>query len=191
MKRAIVGLFLLLTTSANAANVRFYESNKNKDWEIFGVVKSDKGIPYDRCLMQRSYKDGSYIQLIKDLSNNQTHMLIANAEWNLTVTPENKPDGKSRIFFIRNSEIADGSSNFFIIGKKEIIFPDLNEEFLRNWIEYKAVLVIMPPEYNFVKFTLDNTTNALMELVDCIKTYNKLPQKKQTPILPNAVERKA
>lgn len=192
MKRLIaIAVIVMLSTAASASD-RFYESSKTGDWKVFGVFKN-KDNPNsvgDSCLMQRDYDDGSYVQLFKDLNDNEILMWVKNSGWNFVLEDEKEKQGIATFVFRNAHKKESGPKDFRVQGRHLIVFRQLNEKFLVRWFEDQDLTVEMPGSINDVKIVLINTRKALEELAECVSVYNKLP-KKQFPIIPNATERKA
>ena len=81
MKKAI-GIVLagfLTVSSASAADI-FYERTE-KLWTVFGIANDGEKNP--ACIAQQSWKDGSLMQVIKDLADSELYIFLKNMEWQI------------------------------------------------------------------------------------------------------------
>ena len=79
---ACAALLLFLSTACSAEI--FFKQNE-KLWTVYGVQNEVNKNP--ACIAQQSWKDGSSIQLVKDLTDGELYIAFINNQWQITDPP--------------------------------------------------------------------------------------------------------
>jgi len=169
MKRlfASVALFLFLTTTCSAEI--FFKRNE-KLWTVYGIQNEVNKNP--ACIAQQSWKDGSSIQLIKDLSDGELYIAMINNEWQIT-----DPPGKYNMqvtVYTREEVTSTFTFEYTLIPKNHIVIRNIFEkDFIPNFVSASKLRFIMPGTIPNADINLQGSKAAIESIIDCAKKYKK------------------
>jgi len=166
MVKVVTGICLALGLMVSEARSDNFFVSELKGWTVYGNEGTDTINP--GCNMRQTYEDGSFFNIVKDLTDGELYFVIKNMAWNFKLKP-----GSAQKFglLIRAGEqelLTLPEAMFIVIDKNTLALPDLPEEFIRAVAVEGSLIVLMPKDVQSPDLPLDGAVAALKAMVECI-----------------------
>lgn len=166
MKKFLTTTLALLTMVSTATADVFYQQ-KEQLWNVYGVVNVKEKNP--ACIAEQTWRDGSYIQLIKDLADNELYIALTNMEWQIQDEPGNY---KMRVNAFVGSEIHGFNFDYTLINKNSIVIRGIiGEKFVPVFAAANKLRFVMPGTITNADIQLNGSRAAIIGLSDCMNKF--------------------
>lgn len=160
---AAVAALTLFATPAFALN-QFYDVTSG-NWKIEGYT-GEKNF----CSAKTFWADGSYVSLFNMRGSNTFSLYVHNKDWDIAGDFGSTYSG--RMEFTGSAGSDQGTMQFELKDSKTIIVRNLTDSFLRNWIIYRTMIIVMPNDIPNMAMDLTGTSSLVNSFNDCIDHLN-------------------
>lgn len=175
---ASVAALSLFTTSAFSIDYWFEKSVGH--WEIFGHPGDPSTNVNPACILQTKWQDGSYMLLIQDLMDGEMLIEFTNNDWNVA-----GPYGEDAIadltmnMYGSRGSVQSFNVKFILIDKNTIQIRGIDyKSFLPSFMNFNKMVLIMPNDIQNSEVLLENSTNAIGIMTQCLDESDKLGAQK-------------
>lgn len=166
MKKFIATAFAAVAMSTSASADVFFQRTE-KLWSVFGVNNVKDKNP--ACIAEQTWKDGSYIQLIKDLADDELYLAFTNMEWQIQDDPGTY---KMRVNATVGSEIYGFTFDYNLQPKNTIIIRGIiSDKFVPIFATATQLKFVMPGTITNATIYLNGSRAAVDALSDCVTKY--------------------
>lgn len=167
IKKSLVGAAIalgLIVTPAMASLNQFYHAISGQ-WSIEGYVGSK-----NFCAAKLYYTDDSYVSIFNMQGTKIVSMMVHNTDWDIV--------GDKNVTYLGyinfNGKIGNKSNSAFFELKdsQTIVFRDLTETFLDNWMNYRTMTIVMPSSIGNLEVPLRGTGDIVPNFAECIDILN-------------------
>ena len=175
MKKALFAsaVALGLMVSSVSATDLFFEKTVGH-WDIFGHPGDAATNSNPACILQTKWQDGSYMQLIQDLADGEMLIEFTNNDWNVE-----GPYGEGTLDLTMNMHgrrggIESFNVKFVLVDKNTIQIRGIDyKSFLPAFMNYNKMVLIMPGDIQNSEVPLENSTNAVGIMGQCLDAADK------------------
>jgi hypothetical protein len=170
----LVWLFSLATSLAEDATPKgraFFEQRVSDNWSVIGILYPNKD-RNDACYARREYKDGSSIELQKDLADGELAIWAQSMSWN-AINAEKKKEYKLRVnLYTASGKLLDGGDwTYFLQNKNSFRIGGIPEKVFIGTL-YQADKMALIPEGDLPNLSIyfDNKSKQIVKtLSECVK----------------------
>jgi hypothetical protein len=156
--------FIFFTTSASADQF-FYSAEKL--WTVYGVNNIQDKNP--ACIAQQSWRDGSYIQLIKDLADDELYIAFTNTEWQIVDQPGTY--GLQVNGYV-GSDIHTFTFDYTLVPKNTIMIRGIiADKFIPVFAAANKLRFVMPGTITNADIHLNGSRSALDAIIRCMDKF--------------------
>lgn len=153
-----------LSVNASANTTKFYNKDVGQ-WTIEGY----RGDP-EFCSAKTFWDNGSYMSLFSVKNEKQMGLYIHNKEWNISDPTGFFPEYVATIHFFGKQNGRDsGTIEYELIDNQTIILRNVNEQFIKNWIIFAQMEIVMPGNIGRMSVGLNGTRELTPAFVECIE----------------------
>ena len=122
------------------------------------------------CSAKTYWPTDSYMSLFNMKGSDELALYVHNSDWNISGDYGSYYQGK--ITFTGRAGYDDGGAPFELQDSQTIIFRNLTQEFLVNWVKYRNMKIVMPNDIPDITVGLVGTAAATEAYIDCIDHLN-------------------
>ncbi len=156
-------------------SVKEYERKVTDNWTVQGISYPNRE-RNDVCLAWKYWKDGSRIELVKDLKSSEFYIWHQTMGWN-RINDEKMKTYSLRInFYDQQGGVVDGGAiEYKLINKNTIVIPQIDEKrFLKSFVNSNRMLMIPEGNVSNTQAYFDEKANDIATvLADCVQAYGK------------------
>jgi len=160
---AAAAAIALLATPAYALT-QFYDWSSGQ-WRIEGYYGKK-----EFCSAKTYWDNGSYVSLFNMRGSDIFSLYVHNVAWDMAGDYGAYYDGI--ISFDGRAGSGGGPMSFELKDPQTIIIRNLTNDFLRNWIEFREMTIIMPNGISDMRVGLVGTADAVNAFANCIDMLN-------------------
>lgn len=172
----ILTMMLAVSSAFSETNPIFFKQSVGT-WVVLGH-KGDSTIR-PACVIGRHWTDGSSMQLIFDLSDNEFYIRVENTAWEIGDPPGvygNRPGtNPAKIVFLGNNGNSNSTVYYELHSKNLILIRNLNPvPFMRDFIAASRLRIVMPGNIQNVDIDLNDPISASELLVSCLESSKNI-----------------
>ena len=158
---------MLLSTPVLAESQTFYSVDvRPGQYFVYGVTSNGQSNDNPACYAQITWRDGSRIQLIRDLADGELYIFFRNMTWNISDAPG---EYRLRLNFHRSNGVNGADFVYNLVNKNTITIRHIKKEvFLPLFSGYNKMIIAMPGSIQNAEVDLTGSTNALAEISKCV-----------------------
>tara|TARA_R110000772_G_scaffold99174_3_gene198877 strand:- start:7042 stop:7602 length:561 start_codon:yes stop_codon:yes gene_type:complete len=182
MKTFLTAIALVSTLLVGAAQAEvFYAGEKSGIWQTFGLT-GDGSNPV--CLAMAEWPDGSDIQYVKDLADGELYVRIYNVDWDITDSPGTEV--QARVNFYKDDQFtAGGTAPLIVVNHNTVVLANLEPtKFTPAFMENHVMRVVMPGTTSNIAVALNGSSDAVMNMAECMVEYDMKDPSEKTPTVP-------
>ena len=166
MRRFLTSALALLFLTTSASADQFFQSNE-KLWTVYGVHNIDDKNP--ACIAQQSWRDGSYIQLIKDLADNELYIAFTNTDWQIVDQPGTY---RLQVNAYIDGDVHTFTFDYNLIPKNTIMIRGIiADKFIPIFAAADRLRFVMPGTITNADVHLNGSRAALDSMIRCMDKF--------------------
>lgn len=168
MKFKIAVLSLaMFATAAQASDSFFSRDVQPGPYMVYGVKGDRESKSNPACYAEVTWRDGSKMQLIRDLQDGELYIWMKNTSWNITDQPGKY---KLRLNFEKNGNLLRGMDfTYDLVNKNTIVIRNIKKElFLPMFTAGTDMRVIMPGSIQNAIVSLLGSSRTIDAIGDCV-----------------------
>lgn len=153
--------------TVSAATNQFFQQQVGQ-WSVEGYYGDN-----NYCTVKTYWDNGSFISVFNTKNSNEISIYIYNTQWNIGDPSGTDPAYTSTIHFLSNKYgRTSGTISYELIDSQTVILRNINDNFLKDWIAYDAMEIVMPGDIGRIQVGLSGTKAILPVFADCIDKLN-------------------
>lgn len=166
MKKFLTTTLALLTMVSTATADIFYQQREQL-WSVYGVVNVEKKNP--ACIAEQTWRDGSFIQLIKDLADGELYIALTNMEWQIQDEPGTY---RMRVNAFIGSDVHGFTFDYTLTSKNSLMVRGIiSEKFVPVFAAADKLRFVMPGTITNADIQLNGSRAAINGLSDCMNKF--------------------
>lgn len=165
-KAAIVSLAMFATV-AHAGENFFSVDVQPGPYMVYGVKGETQPRNNPACYAEVNWRDGSKLQLVRDLDDGELYIWFQNNSWSIKDQPGTY---RLRINFEKNGTVLRGLDfEYRLLSKNSIAIRNIKKElFLPLFSSGAKMTIVMPGTISNAEVSLEGSTRALNEIANCV-----------------------
>lgn len=176
---------MLFVSSATAASQQFYSVDvRPGPYYVYGVTANVAANENPACYAEVNWRDGSRLQIIRDLADGELYIFLRNNTWNII-----DPPGvyQLRANFHRNGSVNGINFAYNLINKNTIVIRNIKKEvFLPLFTDNQRMVLVMPGAISNAEVDLTGSTRTLNEISKCIEAAKSVDLYPEGQTQPNS-----
>lgn len=153
-------------------NVKTYERRATENWLVQGIYYPTRE-RNDACVAFKEWKDGSKLELVKDLKSGELRIWHQAMGWNRINDEKMKKYSLRMNFYDQQGNVADGGEiDYTLINKNTIVISQIDEKrFLKAFVNSNRINFIPEGNVSNTQVYFDGKSSDIANvLADCVKS---------------------
>lgn len=173
----IAAVAMFVSSSAVIAQPEFFRYDvTNSPWMVYGVLGDKANRQNPACYGEIMWRDGSRLQLIRDLEDGELYIVFTNNEWNIGDATGSDKVYTARVNF-RSSrgDVSGMNFDYHLISKNKIVIRGIvKEKFVNLFMDNSKMVFVMPGNIQNAEVDLTGSSRVMQQIAQCIMNSNSI-----------------